>query len=117
MGSPAIIRLCCYIVYFNHHNHIGVATLRGSSHLVKYRDTLIEQLVTQINEAHRITIVKQVVYDEFMKQIRTVRHSFNTKGTANYRVQAPSTDNNIIIIIVFLKKLTNKYTKNLGIFN
>jgi len=39
-----------------------------------------------VNEAHRI-IVKQAVYDEFMKQIRTVRHSFNTKGTANYRVQ------------------------------
>jgi len=32
-------------------------------------------------------MVKQVVYDEFMKQIRTVKHSFNTTGTANYRVQ------------------------------
>jgi len=29
MGSPAIIRLCCYIVYFNNFNIIGVATLRG----------------------------------------------------------------------------------------
>jgi len=40
-------------------------------------------------------IVKQVVYDEFMKQKRTVRHSFNTTGTANYRVQLavpPSTN-------------------------
>jgi len=37
-------------------------------------------------EAHRI-IVKQVVYDEFMKQIRTVRHSFNATGMENYRVQ------------------------------
>jgi len=49
-----------------------------------------------INEAHRI-IVKQVVYDKFMKQIRTVRHSFNTTGMANYRVQLavhPSTNNN-----------------------
>jgi len=36
-----------------------------------------------MNEAPRI-IVKQVVYDKFMKQIRTVRHSFNTTGTANY---------------------------------
>jgi len=39
-----------------------------------------------MNEAHRI-LVKQVVYDEFMKPIRTVRHSFNTTGTANYRIQ------------------------------
>jgi len=88
MASPAIIRLCCYIVYFNHfnnHNNIGVPAVRGSP-LVKDRDTLREQSVTRINEAHRI-IVKQVVYDEFIKQIRTVRHSFNTTGTANHRVQ------------------------------
>jgi len=42
-------------------------------------------------------IVKQVVYDEFMKQIRTVRHNFNTTGMANYRVQLavpPSIKNN-----------------------
>jgi len=42
-------------------------------------------------------IVKQVVYNEFMKQIRTVRHSFNTTGVANYRIQLavpPSTNNN-----------------------
>jgi len=91
-----------YIAYFNHfnnHNHIGVATLEGQggcSPLVKDRDTPIEQSVTQINEAHRI-IVKQIVYDKFMKQIRTVRHSFNTTGTANYRVQLavpPSANNN-----------------------
>jgi len=68
MGSPAIIRLYHYIVYFNHfnnHNHIGVATW-GTATPVKDQDTLIEQSVTQINEAHRI-IVKQVVYYEFMK--------------------------------------------------
>jgi len=29
-------------------------------------------------------MVKQV---EFMKQIRIMKHSFNTTGTANYRVQ------------------------------
>jgi len=49
-----------------------------------------------MNKAPRI-IVKQVVYDEFMKQIRMVRHSFNTTGTANYIVQLavpPSTNNN-----------------------
>jgi len=42
-------------------------------------------------------------------------YSFNTTGMANYRVQlaVPS----IIIIILFLKKLTNKYTKKLGIFS
>jgi len=54
---------------------------------VKYRDTLIKQSVTKA----------QVVYDKFMKQIRTVRHSFNTTGTANYRVQLvvpPSIKNN-----------------------
>jgi len=42
-------------------------------------------------------IVKKVVYDEFMKQIRTVKHSFNTTGTEIYRVQltvSPSTNNN-----------------------
>jgi len=32
-------------------------------------------------------MVKKVVYEEFMKQIRTVKYSFNTTGTANYRVQ------------------------------
>jgi len=55
-----------------------------------------------------------------MKQIRTVRHSFNTTGTENYRVQLavpPSTNNIIIIIILFLKKLTNKYTEKLGILS
>jgi len=60
-----------------------------------------------MNEAHKI-IVKQVVYDEFIKQIRTVRHSFNTTGTANYRVQLavpPSTNNNY-----------NKYTKRIRNF-
>jgi len=70
--------------------------------------------------AHRI-IVKQVVYDEFMKQIRTVRDSFNTTGMANYRVQLavpPSTKNNynnqIIIIAFSKKKLTNKCTKKIS---
>jgi len=89
-GSPAIVRLCSYIVYFNHfnnHNHIGVTTLRGREAAVKGRHTLIEHLVTRINKAHRI-IVKQVVYDEFMKQIRTVRHSFNNTGMANYQSPA-----------------------------
>jgi len=46
---PAIIRLYCYIVYFNNHDHIGVATLRGRP-LVKDRDTLIEQLVANLNK-------------------------------------------------------------------
>jgi len=84
---------------FHNHNHIGVATwrARGLQPPVKDRDTLIEQSVTQINQqAHRI-IVEQVVYDEFVKQIRTVKHSFNTTGTANYRVQlavSPSIKNN-----------------------
>jgi len=88
---------------------------------VKDRDTLIEQSVTRINEqAHRI-IVKQVVYDKFMKQIRIVRHSFNTTGMENYRVQLavpPSTNNNHNHNnIVLKKKLTNKFTKRLGIFS
>jgi len=71
MGSPAIIRLCCYIVYFNHfnnHNLIGVA-IGGQGDCnspVKDQDTLIEQTVSSINEAHRI-IVKQVVHDEVNK--------------------------------------------------
>jgi len=70
---------------FHNHNHIGVAT-RGLQPPVKDRDTLIEQSVTRINEAHGI-MVKQVVYDDFMKQINTMKHSFNTTGTANYRIQ------------------------------
>jgi len=97
MGSPEI-RLCRYIVYFNHfnnHNRIGVATWRGRGLQPPCKRSRY-QSVTQINEAHRV-IVKQAVYDEFMKQIRTVGHSFNTTGTANYRVQLampPSTNNN-----------------------
>jgi len=64
MGSPAIIRMSCYFLNFNHfnnYNHIGVATqrARGLQPPVKDQDT-IEQLVTRINKAHRI-IVKQVV--------------------------------------------------------
>jgi len=75
MGSPAIIRLCCCIVYFNHfnnHNNIDVATWRagGLQSLVKDRDTLIEQSITRINEAYRI-IVNQVVYDEANKDSET----------------------------------------------
>jgi len=38
IGSSAIIKLCCYIVYFNHFsNHIGVATLRDSGAAVHSR--------------------------------------------------------------------------------
>jgi len=51
-----------------------------------------------------------------MKQIRTAKQSFNTTGTANYRVQLavpPSTKITIIIIILFSKKV-NKQVK---IFN
>jgi len=86
-----------YCIFHNHH-HIGVATWRAGdcNPPVKYRNTLIEQLVTPINEAHRI-VLKQVVYDEFTKQIRTMKHSFNITGTANYRVQLavpPSIKNN-----------------------
>jgi len=64
-----------YIVYFNHLQSIGVATWTATPP-GKDRDTLIEQSVTQI-KAHRIIVV-------YEKQIR---HSFNTTGTANYRVQ------------------------------
>jgi len=68
MGSPAIIRLCRYIVYCI--ITLGVAIWRagGLQPPVKDRDTLMEQSVTRVNEAHRV-IVKQVVYNEFMKQI------------------------------------------------
>jgi len=62
MGPPAIIKLCRYIVYFNHfynHNHISVATWRAGGCPAKDRNTLIEQSVTRINEARR-KIVKQV---------------------------------------------------------
>jgi len=63
-------------------------------------------------------VVKQVVYDEFMKQIRTVKHNFNTTVMENYRVQlaVPLKIAIIIIIILFSKKSANKYTKKLGIF-
>jgi len=57
---------------FHDHNHIDVATqrARGVQPACKNRDTLIEQSVTGINEAHRI-IVKQVVYDESNKESET----------------------------------------------
>jgi len=67
-----------YCIFYNH-NHIGVATRRAGRLQSPVKD-LIEQSVTRINEAHTI-IVNQVVSDEFMKQIRTVKHSFNTTGT------------------------------------
>jgi len=37
-----------------------------------------------------------------MKQIRTVRHSFNITGTANYRVQLAVPPSTIIIIIIII---------------
>jgi len=58
--------------------------------IVKDQDTLIKQSVTKLSRI----IVKQVVNDEFMKQIKTVRHSFNTKGIASYRAVPPPTNNN-----------------------
>jgi len=39
-----------------------------------------------------------------MKQIRTVRYSFNTTGTANYRVVPPSITIIIITIIILFSK-------------
>jgi len=107
--------LLLYIAYFNHFNnykHIGVATLRGRGLQppCKNQDTLIEQSVTRINKAHRI-IVKQVVYDEFMKQIRTVKHSFNTTETTNYRVQLAVSPSTIIIIIKVNKQVLQKNQK------
>jgi len=48
---------------FHNHNHISVATrTAGGLQTPHKRSTLIEHLVTRINEAHRI-IVKQVVYE------------------------------------------------------
>jgi len=50
-----------------------------------------------------------------------MKHSFNTTGTANYRIQLAVPPSIKITIIAnhycFQKKLTNKYTKKLGIFN
>jgi len=69
-------------------------------------------------------MVKQVVYDKFMKQIRIVKYTFNTTGMANYRVQLavpPLIKNNYNNHnhnnTILKKKLTNKYTKKLEIFN
>jgi len=101
-GPPAIIRLCCYIVYFNHfnnHNHIGVATRRGRGlqppcKRSRYSNRTVGNSNKQSTQNNSQT---SVVYDEFMKQIRTVRHSFSTTGTENYRVQLavpPSANNN-----------------------
>jgi len=39
-----------------------------------------------------------------MKQIRTVRHRFNTTGMANYRVQLAVPPSTIIIIIILFSK-------------
>jgi len=67
ISNNKVVPLYCI---FHNHNHIGAATRRagGLQPPVKDRDTLIEQSVTQINEAHRI-IVKQVVYDEFVRTV------------------------------------------------
>jgi len=76
--------------------HAATWRARGLQPPVKDRDTLIEQSVTRINEA-------QVIYDKFMKQISTVRYSFNSTGTENYRVQlavCPLIKITIIIIII-----------------
>jgi len=46
-----------------------------------------------------------------MKQIRTVKHSFNTTGTANYIIQLAephSIKNNYIIIIILFSKKVDK---------
>jgi len=60
--------------------------------------------------------VKQVVNDEFMKQMRAVRHSSNTTGTANYRVQLAVPPSIIIIIMLHALKKANKQVHT-GIFN
>jgi len=55
-----------------------------------------------------------------MKQIRTVRHSFNTTGTANYRVQLavpPSTNNNhnnSVFKLTLKKTSTLKFSTRVG---
>jgi len=94
---------------FHNHNHIGVSTHRAGGlqppcKRSRYSNRAVG--ITRINKAHKI-IVKQVVYDEFIKQIRTVRDSFNTTGTANCRillVVLPST----IIIILFSKEVNKQ---------
>jgi len=98
MGSPAIIRLYCYYIYFNHfnnHNHIGVATWRAGGLQPPCKRS--NRAVGNSNKRGTQNNSQQVVYDEFMKQIRTVRHSFNTTSIANHRVQLavpPSTNYN-----------------------
>jgi len=96
-GSPAIIRLCHYIVYFNHfnHNYIGVATQRvgGLQPPVKDGNTLIEQSVTQINEAHRI-----IDKYEANKDSETLQAQQTTESSEECPFQK------ISIIIVILSK-------------
>jgi len=89
-NNKAVLLYCI----FHNHNHIGVATRRAGGcnpcKRLRYSNRAVG------NKAPRI-IVKQVVYDEFIKQIRTVKHSFNTTGTENYTVQLavpPSIKNN-----------------------
>jgi len=51
-----------------------------------------------------------------MKQIRTVRHSFNTIGAVNYRVQLavlPSTTIKITIVMIMFSKKVNKHASTL----
>jgi len=51
-----------------------------------------------------------------MKQIRTVRHGFNTIGTAKYKIQLAVPPSTKITDTVLKKKLTNKYTKKIRNF-
>jgi len=80
MGSPAIIRLCRYIS-----KSLDVATRRAGGLQPPHKRLRYSNRA--VSNSNKRVIVKQVVYDEFMKQMRTVRHNFNTTGMTNYRVQ------------------------------
>jgi len=83
MGSPTIIRLCRYIIYSNYFNRNPEG--RGPAAPCK-RLRYSNRAVGNSNKRGTQNSHK-VVYDKFIKQIRTERHSFNTTGTKNYRVQ------------------------------
>jgi len=86
-NNKAVLLYCSSII----NKIIDIATQEGQGGPCK-RLRYSNREVGNLNKAHGVV---KVVYDEFMKQIRAVRHSFNTTTThmANYKVQlaAPST--------------------------
>jgi len=92
------VLLYCIFQSVNNHNRTGIATQRaGGLQSPCKRSRYSNRAVGNSNKQGTQNNSQTNDYDEFMNQIRTMRHSFNTIGSANYRIQLavpPSTKNN-----------------------